>query len=212
MDIPQLPCPTTLIFLTASFPPLGLLSNIFVLNGISVLSLFYWLGFFTVSFLLPIHVWLSFCATELIFLNDIFLPTWFFFIFFLLDNPFWLKFWIKYLGTLEEEGAEIIGYWKHPNWLTNLYWNIPSDCIFCAAISLLTEYFTLEHSYWFNISLWHQEPSLKSFIIKNALLLLFPKRRFCLDTKSKCQYDSEVLRQKQSYWRWLDFDIQKHRY
>ena len=46
-------------------------------------------------------------------------------------------------------------------------------------------------------------------MLKNYLLLVFQKQRFCLDTKSKCQYDSKVLRQKQSYWRWVDFGIKK---
>ena len=31
----------------------------------------------------------------------------------------------------------------------------------------------------------------KSVILKIDLLLVFQKQRFCLDTKSKCQYDSE---------------------
>jgi hypothetical protein len=37
----------------------------------------------------------------------------------------------------------------------------------------------------------------KSVILKYDLLLIFKKRRFYLDTKSKCQFDNEVHRQKQ---------------
>jgi hypothetical protein len=50
-----------------------------------------------------------------------------------------------------------------------------------------------------NISLTPRPSLKKSVILKNDLLLVFQKRRLRLDTKSKCQYDSEVLRQKQSY-------------
>jgi hypothetical protein len=35
--------------------------------------------------------------------------------------------------------------------------------------------------------------------LKNGLLLVFQKRRFCLDTKRKCQYDNEVHRQKNGH-------------
>jgi hypothetical protein len=42
-------------------------------------------------------------------------------------------------------------------------------------------------------------PALKKSHIENDLLLVFQKQRFRLDTNSKRQYGSEVLRQKQSY-------------
>jgi hypothetical protein len=48
--------------------------------------------------------------------------------------------------------------------------------------------------------------------LKYDLLLVFQKRRFCLHTKSKCQFDNKVHRQKQSYWTWYGFDIQKQSY
>ena len=35
--------------------------------------------------------------------------------------------------------------------------------------------------------------------VRNDLLLVFQKRRFFWNTKSKCQYDNEVHRQKNSY-------------
>jgi hypothetical protein len=53
---------------------------------------------------------------------------------------------------------------------------------------------------------WHPRPALKKSHIENDMLLVFQKQRFRLekqrfrlDTKSKCQIDREVLRQKQSY-------------
>jgi hypothetical protein len=33
--------------------------------------------------------------------------------------------------------------------IAHLYWNIPTDCIFCTGISLLTEYCALEYPYVF---------------------------------------------------------------
>ena len=47
--------------------------------------------------------------------------------------------------------------------------------------------------------------SLKKRHIENDLLLVFRKRRFCLDTKSKCQYDNEGAPSK-------SLDIQKQSY
>jgi hypothetical protein len=52
----------------------------------------------------------------------------------------------------------------------------------------------------------------KSVILKYDLLLVFQKRHFCLYTKRKCQFDKEVHLQKQSYWTWLGFYIQKQSY
>jgi hypothetical protein len=46
--------------------------------------------------------------------------------------------------------------------------------------------------------------SLKNVILKNDVLLVFQKRHLRLDTKSKCQYDNEVHRQKNSH---IDDDL-----
>jgi hypothetical protein len=43
---------------------------------------------------------------------------------------------------------------------------------------------------------WHRDSPLKSVILKYDLLLVFHKRRVCLYTESKCQFDNEVHRQK----------------
>jgi hypothetical protein len=44
---------------------------------------------------------------------------------------------------------------EHPYCLNILYWNIPTDGIFCTGTSLLAEYFVLEHPYWLNILYWN---------------------------------------------------------
>jgi hypothetical protein len=46
--------------------------------------------------------------------------------------------------------------------------------------------------------------TLKTSQIENDLLLVFQKRRLRLDTNSKCQYDNEVHRQKNSH---IDDDL-----
>ena len=43
---------------------------------------------------------------------------------------------------------------------------------------------------------WTRDVPQKSVILKNDLLLVFKKRRFCLDAKSKCESDSEVPSKK----------------
>jgi hypothetical protein len=61
----------------------------------------------------------------------------------------------------------------------------------CLLNTVTKEYHEVKPTGAIQCSAWHRSPPSKRVILKNDLLLVFQKRRLCLDTKSKCQYDNE---------------------
>jgi hypothetical protein len=124
------------------------------------------------------------------------------------EGRLWRKEW--YGGRKDvKEGKICIHAYLHFVYICIYVGGVPQHIIvYIHTYTYTYTYLCIDYSA-IKILVWHRDSPLKSVILKYDLLLVFQKWRLCLYTESKCQFDNEVHRQKQSYWTWRGFYIQK---